>query len=101
MDWIGYFLFTGALAGLTIGLTWGKNPCQLFVPSRRVLLTLAFRSLELGARSGPFARRSRSHLRPCRPPMEVPQGWLVLATHVLQVEKPGYCTGDGRYRGCW
>ncbi|GHJ83664.1 hypothetical protein NliqN6_0066 [Naganishia liquefaciens] len=26
MDWVGYFLFTAALSGLTIGLTWGKNP---------------------------------------------------------------------------
>ncbi|KAJ9115420.1 hypothetical protein QFC22_005177 [Naganishia vaughanmartiniae] len=26
MDWIGYGLFGGALTGITIGLTWGKNP---------------------------------------------------------------------------
>ncbi|KAJ9094988.1 hypothetical protein QFC21_005781 [Naganishia friedmannii] len=26
MDWVGYGLFGGALTGITIGLTWGKNP---------------------------------------------------------------------------
>ncbi|KAJ9102975.1 hypothetical protein QFC19_004532 [Naganishia cerealis] len=26
MDWLGYGLFGGALTGITIGLTWGKNP---------------------------------------------------------------------------
>jgi hypothetical protein len=28
MDWVGYGLFTGSLATLTMGLTWGKNPCK-------------------------------------------------------------------------
>lgn len=101
MDWVGYFLFTGALAGLTIGLTWGKNPCKLFEPCTRSLTDdCPRRSLELGACPGPLAHRSRSHPRSRRAPMEVPQGWTVLATHVLQVEESRHCAGDCCHRGC-
>ena len=91
MDWVGYLLFTAALSGLTIGLTWGKNPCQLpWAVHCRVLLTMLPRPLELGSCPCPLTYRSWPYICPRRASMEVPQGWAVLATYVLQVEESGH-----------